>query len=681
MGIVCALICLAMNQTTVFRNLENWSLDLCFVVRDKLRSSDIKKSDEIVIVALDNQWDKKFQNPKTYISPKLADVIAYVRNEGALAVGVDLFVPDSVHDHLGVQADAVGDAFRISTELARKNIVVNGQDVVLCDVVLPEQFRRPEDDETRPVESENYQFPVRQWFGGTEFLDSLEGIVAFQNLTKPELAKSFNTDTVFAGIALKHEPWNTVGFVNLQNDVDLAVRTQQLVLEMPLETEVPLKTELHYEPSFAMAIVATAEKLDESILKDLKQTNIATIPGKDEFIYINYSGARDCFTRVGFMDVWNTANGIKTTPTVDFKNKIVLIGETYDASPDFKATPFNNQSLASTVLGDPSKLTPGVEVHAHTIQTILDRKYITTPFLLRTPILLIFWGALLGAVLISVGLEKGFLITFLHHWFWKATCIAGFILFSWRIEMVAVLLLAVLIYGVAFAFRWRLIRRMMGLVKSEEVAQALLEDPSQLNLKGEERELTILFSDIRNFTTYSEKHSAMEVVKLLNEYFAIVVPVIEKHGGVVNQYMGDGIMVLFNAPRPEKDHAVNAIRSGIEMVSKVHENQKRWASLGAPDLRIGVGVHTGSCVIGTVGSPDRLDYTAIGDTTNTSARIEAGNKELGTEILVSAASVAQIPPDMTSLLDLIEEGKTLSVKGKETKVVVHEIRLPQDNSP
>ena len=218
---------------------------------------------------------------------------------------------------------------------------------------------------------------------------------------------------------------------------------------------------------------------------------------------------------------------------------------------------------------------------------------------------------------------------------------------------------------------------MMGMVKSEEIARALEEDPSKLDLKGDDREITILFSDIRSFTTYSESHTAQQVVKLLNEYFAIVVPIIEKHGGVVDKYIGDGVMVLFGAPRQQHDHAGNAVRAAIEMVAAVHQYQPRWAALDAPELRIGVGVHTGSCVVGTIGSPNRLDYTAIGDTTNTAARIEAGNKHLGTEILVSAATLEKIALESNDLRSQMSDAKMLLVKGKQDRIAVHEIAVPK----
>ena len=166
------------------------------------------------------------------------------------------------------------------------------------------------------------------------------------------------------------------------------------------------------------------------------------------------------------------------------------------------------------------------------------------------------------------------------------------------------------------------------------------------------------------------------MVALLNEYFKIVVPTIEAAGGVVNTYLGDGVMVIFGAPEKQPDHAARAVTSAIEMVRLVHENQHRWKALHAAEFRIGVGVHTGRAVIGTIGSPRRLDYTAIGDTVNAAARIEAGNKEMGTEVLISQATRDAIDEARRNELASDWRPLSLSVKGKEKALQVFAIDVP-----
>jgi adenylate cyclase len=233
----------------------------------------------------------------------------------------------------------------------------------------------------------------------------------------------------------------------------------------------------------------------------------------------------------------------------------------------------------------------------------------------------------------------------------------------------------ILLYGVTFIQRWWILRRMLGVVKSEAVARLLENDPGQFDQQGEERIVTLLFADIRNFTDFSEKHSAQEVVRLLNAYFTAVVPILERHGGTLNCYMGDGMMVSFGVPVFRSDHALQAVRAAVEMVSAVHRLKERWAELGFAGLRIGVGIHTGRVVAGSVGSPGRQDYTAIGDAVNTASRIETKNKDFGTEILISAETFRDLPSKERQALGCAETGRTAAVKGKQQELTLHAVSV------
>jgi adenylate cyclase len=161
------------------------------------------------------------------------------------------------------------------------------------------------------------------------------------------------------------------------------------------------------------------------------------------------------------------------------------------------------------------------------------------------------------------------------------------------------------------------------------------------------------------------------VVRLLNTFFATVVPAIEAEQGTVNQYIGDAVMVIFGAPQTQPDHALRAVRAAVEMVRRVHQLSDRWKELGAERFRIGIGVHTGNAVVGTVGSPRRLDYTAIGDTVNTASRIESANKELQSEILISQSTFAALPDEEKRRIAAMGEPKPLTVKGRQETLEVY----------
>lgn len=201
-----------------------------------------------------------------------------------------------------------------------------------------------------------------------------------------------------------------------------------------------------------------------------------------------------------------------------------------------------------------------------------------------------------------------------------------------------------------------------------------------MELQGEDRTVTLLFADIRSFTAFAEKHTAREVVALLNAYFGAIVPAIEAQGGTLNQYMGDGIMVIFGAPQPQSDQASRAVRAAVDTVRCVHQRKKEWAALGFPDMRIGVGVHTGRVVVGTVGSPHRLDYTAIGDTTNSASRIESANKIFGTEILISDQTYQALSVPERDSLGCRAETREVEVKGKELPLCVHSVEVDSERA-
>jgi adenylate cyclase len=202
---------------------------------------------------------------------------------------------------------------------------------------------------------------------------------------------------------------------------------------------------------------------------------------------------------------------------------------------------------------------------------------------------------------------------------------------------------------------------------SPAVAETLWQRRDQITLKGERRIVTIIFTDIRNFTTLSEASSSERVVEWLTEYFARMNTVVIERGGHISKFIGDGLMIVFGAPlgHDEKTEARAAADCGLAMLEEVKKINQDWLGTDRPQIRIGVGIHTGEATCGVVGSQQRLEYTIIGDTVNLAARLESKTKDLGVSLLMSEATV-KLLDEQYNLRPLGQ----IEVKGKTIKVNV-----------
>lgn len=199
-----------------------------------------------------------------------------------------------------------------------------------------------------------------------------------------------------------------------------------------------------------------------------------------------------------------------------------------------------------------------------------------------------------------------------------------------------------------------LLRETLGTFVDPEVAERLVREGTLL---GEEVEVSILFLDIRDFTAYAERSSAREVVTRLNDFYERVVPVLRKHGGHANRFIGDGLLGVFGAPERLDDHADRAVAAALEIAALVRRSY-------GDDLRIGIGVNSGPVMAGTIGGGGRLDFTVIGDPVNTAARVEEATRETGDVVLVTQATCALLERDQTEF----EERPSTALKGKTEKV-------------
>ena len=203
---------------------------------------------------------------------------------------------------------------------------------------------------------------------------------------------------------------------------------------------------------------------------------------------------------------------------------------------------------------------------------------------------------------------------------------------------------------------------------SQDVMKKVIQNIDNLGLGGKKSTVTVLFADIRGFTSMSEQMSAQQVSEILNEYFTEMEPIITQYNGVINKFIGDAVMAIFGEPIQDKNHAQNAVKCAYSMLEKVKELQKKWAKEGKPKIEIGIGVNTGEVFVGNIGSVNRMEYTVIGDTVNLASRLESYNKIYKTKLLISSTTYEEVK----SFTDVIKISD-VQIRGKANKMDIYEV--------
>jgi adenylate cyclase len=218
------------------------------------------------------------------------------------------------------------------------------------------------------------------------------------------------------------------------------------------------------------------------------------------------------------------------------------------------------------------------------------------------------------------------------------------------------------------------IRDAMGKYISKDIMENVVEENiDNIRLGGKKANVTVLFADIRGFTSMSEKLQPDEISVILNEYFTEIEPIISKYNGVINKFIGDAVMAIFGEPIQDKNHAINAVKCADAMLKKVEELQQKWLAEGKPKIEIGVGINTGDAFVGNIGSEKRLEYTVIGDMVNLASRIESYNKVYKTQFLISSYTYQYV----RGIADVIKISE-VKIRGKAKKLNIYEVlRLTQ----
>jgi adenylate cyclase len=440
-------------------------------------------------------------------------------------------------------------------------------------------------------------------------------------LNSNQAAQSMPINMVAAGLGLG-------AFANLTADADDFVRRQELI-------EGPSKNPADPPParSFALRIAekylgADAEVEDARLV--LAKNTIPISP--DRTLAINYAGPPGTFPRYSLADFEAAAKaGDQAKLRTWVNGKIVLIGIDF-ADEDRKATPFY------TLFSGPKWTTAGVEIHANTIRTLLEHLYLVPvagwvqlfALILATSITVWIATELIASRAVVFVLLEVIAILAATHLVFEG----GFILStSEMLVATSVCLIGSVVYRFGTEEKGRnLFRRAISMFVGKQLATSL-DETQAIALSGKRLDVTILFTDIRGFTAFTEdvceNEGPEEVVRLLNEYMAMMVGIIVNYGGHANKFIGDGILAMFcdeDQGAAPGDHAFRAVRCATRMVTAQSQ------------FRTGAGIHSGPAVVGNVGSADKMEYTVLGDTVNLASRLESLNKEHHTKLLMSGST-------------------------------------------
>jgi adenylate cyclase len=378
---------------------------------------------------------------------------------------------------------------------------------------------------------------------------------------------------------------------------------------------------------------------------------------------VPYRGPMRSFPYVSAASVLNGS-----APADVLADSIVLIGTTAPGLLDLRATPVGSAYA-------------GVEVHANLISGILDGRVKHHPdYIKGTHVVLLF---LLGIVVTWVTWRWSILAATAA----TALLMAGYTALNlglWQygnfvIPLASPLLFTVMLFGLHTIYGFfvesrgkRNLSRMFGQYIPPELVEEMDDSTQNFSLEGESREMTVLFSDVRGFTSISEGLEPRALSQLMNEFLTPITRVIHQHRGTIDKYMGDAVMAFWGAPLADPEHARHGVEAALEMVATLNSLQPEFKRRGWPELRIGVGLNTGSMNVGNMGSQFRMAYTVLGDAVNLGSRLEGLTKQYGVDIIVSESTRAAVPDHAFLELDRVR------VKGKEKPVAIYQPLGPKE---
>ncbi len=628
--IICGVVILYLFYPSNFFTFDNKIRDMYFLAR-----GEVLASDDIVIVDIDErslnelgQWPwQRF---------KVAKILENLTLAGVGIIGFDIVFAESDNSSPRNIASLIG---------------INRDDLIDYDEILGEMIAN-----TPTILG--FVFEVEQKNLDEEKLEDI-----FINLPAIFIEKNLKENFLITpkrailNIDILQDNSYSSGFFNALPDSDGVVRSVPLLMKY--------KNEIYPSLSFEMLRVALdsqkvilnygAVGIESAEVGDLN------IP-LDRFgrLFINYRGGKKSFKYISAKDIYNNNFNKK-----DIEGKFVLIGTSAQGLLDLRTTPYDSRF-------------PGVEIHANIIDNILNQNFIYQPS----------WVEAIDLInIIALSLIVAIILSFANPIFMLLISILTifglfystyYILFEYGIilNVIFPLISLTLIIFTTNIISFFLESKQKELIKSKfakKVSPAVVEDLLKHSddsiLEGREKEVTIFFSDIRGFTSISEKMgSPKALIKVLNQYMNPMVDIIVHCGGTVDKFIGDAIMAYWNAPLNIQNHQDRALNASILQIKALKKLNKILKRENKPEINIGIGLNTGIATVGEMGSSGRSDYTLIGDSVNLGSRLEGLNKPYGTQLLISESTKVGLKEKY-----IIRDLDLVRVKGKLEPVKIFEV--------
>ena len=638
--------------------VEFKTLDFRFKSRGTMKASDA------VVLAVIDEKSLDEQGRWPWPRSKIARLVDYLSDDGAKVIGFDVgfLEPDESNNLSFIQElESKMRSLQLrNRELDRflyESRLLADNDLILADaiksskakVVLGYFFHASQEALGYEIETEMIDKSLGQ-IGASRY-----PIVLSQEDTDIDL---FTVDAYAPEVNLQilNQATDASGYFNMFPDPDGIVRWIPLIIKCGGEAFPPLSVQSIWQYLDRPPLMV---KIAPYGVEGIQMGEIAVPTDETGRLMINYLGPPKTFPHYPITDIINRriAKGV-------FRDKIVLVGATATGIYDMRNTPF-------------SSVFPGLEVHATIIDNILRQDFLTRPkwTIVFDLLAIILMGLVVGIVIPRLSAVKGALFAtslFIAYIFLSRLLFVEYGLLSnitYPLLALVVLYISLTIYKHMTEERERKkIKSAFSSYVPPSVVNEMLRHPEKLKLGGDRKDLSVLFSDIRGFTTIAEGLTPEDLVHLLNEYLTVMTDIVFKYDGTLDKYMGDAIMAIYGAPEDLPDHPIKACQSALEMVKELKRLNEKWTGEGKQPLDIGIGINTNPMVVGNMGSDRLFDYTVMGDSVNLGSRLEGANKNYKTNIIISEFTFERVKNEFVCM-----ELDSVRVKGKTRPVRIYSL--------